>query len=438
MLRVRTSRPVNTNWILAILLLLLVAVVVPAPAYAGKKKKTQPAPAVPQKREPKLEDFDLSKIVFPNPPSIARIRTIGYYVGEKIEKDAKKEKPKSGWMDRLAGSKPVMEDKNVKIPFQLIAPNGITEDSKGWVYTADYRVGAIFMFNPETKESHLIKNREAANFKTINGLATDDADRLFVADSGFHRVLVFNAQHKLDDVIEGGLITPDGLAIDNENRYLYVADVDLDQVLVYDLDSFKLLRKIGTSGKNHELTDPGQFAWPTAVAVDSDNNLYVTDTLNDRVEIFDADGNFISAFGKNCDAPGCFQRPKGIAVDSDGHIWVTDTMSARVQVFNRKGQLLIYFGGYGKYPAEFTNLCGIYIDKNNRVFTSEMQPGRIQIFRYVTDAEADAEKKHREEERTNKAGEQPADKSPNEKGAAPSGATEKQSIAVKKSNSSAP
>ncbi len=435
MLSVIKSRSIAGKMMLGATALLLLTMVIPGPAFAGKKKSA-PAPAAPQRREPRLEDFDLSKIVFPNPPAIARIRTLGYFVGEKIEKDAKKQKPKSSWMDRMAGSKPAMEDKNRKIPFQLIAPNGIAVDSKGLVYTADYRVSGIFIFNPETKESQVLKNRTDANFKTINGVAIDDADRLFVADSGFHHILVFNAQHKVEDVIEGGLITPNGLAVDNENRLLYVADVDLDQVLVYDLDSFKLKRKIGTTGKNHELTDPGQFAWPTAVALDNDQNLYVTDTLNNRVEIFDAEGNFISAFGKNCDAPGCFQRPKGIAIDGDGHIWVTDTMAARVQVFNREGKLLIYFGGYGKYPGQFTDLCNIYIDKNNRVFTSEMQPGRIQIFRYVTDAEADAERTHREEERMKKAGNKPETESPEQKQVAP-GTSEKESVAEKAPGSSA-
>ena len=58
--------------------------------------------------------------------------------------------------------------------------------------------------------------------------------------------------------------------------------------------------------------------------MDKDGNVYVTDTMNNRVEIFDADGKFISTFGKNGDGPGYFARPKGIAVDSDGHIWVAD------------------------------------------------------------------------------------------------------------------
>ncbi len=115
----------------------------------------------------------------------------------------------------------------------------------------------------------------------------------------------------------------------------------------------------------------------------------MTDTLNDRVEIFDADGNFISTFGKNGDGPGCFARPKGIAVDSDGHIWVADEMTDRLQVFNREGRLLTFIGlGHGEMPGQFKALVGVAVDKQNRVFTTEQYPGRMQEFKYITDAEA--------------------------------------------------
>jgi sugar lactone lactonase YvrE len=193
------------------------------------------------------------------------------------------------------------------------------------------------------------------------------------------------------------------MAIDKENRLLYVSDVELDQVLVYDADSFKLLRRIGTTGHSHELTTPGDFAKPTAVAVDKDGNLYVCDTLNNRIEIFDADGKFISTFGKAGDGPGYFARPKGVAIDSDDHIWVADGQTDRVQVFNQEQRLLITFGGHGLLPGQFQGLVSIIADKNNRVFTSEMYPGRVQQFRYVTDAEAEQLKKDKEEQRMKKA-----------------------------------
>jgi DNA-binding beta-propeller fold protein YncE len=214
-----------------------------------------------------------------------------------------------------------------------------------------------------------------------------------------HRVMIFNAKHDVDGQITEGLVDPVGLAIDTTNRFLYVVDTQQDQVIVYDADTLKLLRRIGTGGKNHYLTTPGDFGAPQGIAVDQDGNVYVTDTLNNRVEIFDADGTFISAFGKNGDGPGFFARPKGIAVDGDGHIWVADEVTDRLQVFNREGQLLTYIGqGHGNLPGQFKALVGVAIDKQNRVFTTEQYPGRMQMFRYVTDAEAAAEKAKHEQE----------------------------------------
>ena len=68
----------------------------------------------------------------------------------------------------------------------------------------------------------------------------------------------------------------------------------------------KLKRRIGTGGHKHELTTPGDFARPAGLAVDRDGNLYVADTLNNRIEIFDGDGKFVSTFGKAGDGPGYF------------------------------------------------------------------------------------------------------------------------------------
>jgi DNA-binding beta-propeller fold protein YncE len=303
-------------------------------------------------------------------------------------------------MDRLAGGQSQTEKFNPKtFPFQLIGPYGIAIDSKGLVYVADQKVGGIFIFNTETHDTQMIRNGTEAHFGWINGLAFDDDDRLFVSDGKMHRVLIFNARHELENQVADGLVDPVGIAIDTANRFLYVVDTQQDQVIVYDADSLKLLRRIGTGGKNHFLTTPGDFAAPQGIALDADGDIYVTDTLNDRVEIFDPDGNFISAFGKNGDGPGRFARPKGISIDGDGHIWVADEMQDRLQVFNRDGQLLTYIGtGHGDLPGQFKALVGVAIDKKNRVFTTEQYPGRLQVFQYINDADAAAEKTQREAE----------------------------------------
>jgi DNA-binding beta-propeller fold protein YncE len=393
--------PGKNRMVLALVLAVMVSGT-PARAQKNTNKKTN-APA--QTAQPKRVAFDIRKIVWPNPPAIARIKFENILTGQKIDWAGldTKQKPKQSWMDRLAGAQPDQQVKDVgkKVGFQLIRVYGVAADSKGNIYAADQAVGAIFIFpKTENEPLQLIKNGQDAHLPMINGLAMDDNDRLFLTDLKLHHVLVFNAKHEVESSFGGDqLVSPAGIALDTENRFVYVVDTQQDQVLVFDADSYKLLRRIGTGGKKHTLTSPGDFSLPTHVAVDKEGNVYVTDTLNDRVEIFDADGKFINEFGKPGDGPGHFARPKGIALDCDGHIWVVDEIQNRVQVFDKEGQLLIYFGEQGWYPGQFQAPYGIAYDKqNNRVITSEQFPGRVQVFRYVTDAEAAAEKARREAE----------------------------------------
>ncbi|MGB7866661.1 MAG: 6-bladed beta-propeller [Candidatus Sulfotelmatobacter sp.] len=373
-----------------------------SPAFADDKKAAAPAPP------PGPPKIDTSNIAWPQPPAIARVKYLDYFSAEKKAPEKQKEVKKKSWMDRMAGVDPDEAAKRAgtKPRFALGTPYGLAVDSKGRLYVADTKVGGVFIFDPESKDTSFIKHGVDAKFGRVFGLAIDDADRLFVSDGMYNHVLVFSPEHKLQGQFgEGAMNDPAGLAIDEENRFLYVANTGTDQVLVYDADTLKLLRKIGAAGKNHTSTDPGEFSKPTNVAVDKDGNLYVTDTMNDRVEVFDAEGAFIRTFGKNGDGPGDFTRPKGIAIDCDGHVWVADANMNRVEVFTPEGDLRLIFGGFGWLPGEFEALAGLTIDKQNRVFTSEQFMGRVQMFRYITNAEAQKEYDRRVAEVAKKAGE---------------------------------
>lgn len=377
-------------------MLIVLALLLTLPAFAGKDKNKKGKNAKPEPKPNILERLDYSKIVWPNPPEIARIKYLTLFYGEKYK--SKAQQKKVGWMERLSGVTAGDIPDREKLRFQLVTPYGVAVDSKGRIYVADSKVRVVFITNLENGEVELIKHGVHARFTWPTGLALDDTDRLFLADPGMKRVLVFNKEHKVEATISQGIVSPGGIAVDNENRLLYVPDAELDQVLVFDADPpFKLLRKIGTGGdKEHRQTAPGDFSRPSNVAVDKEGNVYVSDTWNDRIEIFDADGTFIRTWGKAGDGPGYLARPKGIAIDSDGHVWVADTVQDRVQVFTPEGRLLIYLGGHGLLPGQFRSLTGLAIDNQNRVITSEQFPGRVQVFRYVTDAEAAAEKARRE------------------------------------------
>jgi sugar lactone lactonase YvrE len=391
LLRVRTLST-------AFVSLLALAFVLPASVHADKKKPANAPPVKPGDQRVKAY-FDISKIVWPNPPAIARIKFLDLFTGQKIDPSLfEKKKKKKTWMDRMAGVQQTDEIKIDSLPFQLIRTYGVAVDSKGKIYAGDQAVAAVFIFDPEDKEHvEMISNGKQASFGMIAGLAMDDDDRLFVADTKLRHVLVFSPKHEQITVFGSDvLVRPSSLAIDRENRFLYVVDAGNDVVQVFDADTFKLLRHLGKPSHKHDQTDPGTFSLPEGVAVDNDGNVYVTDTFNDRVQIFDADGAFMSMFGKNGDGPADFERPKSIAIDGDGHIWVVDAGQNRVKVFNQQGRLLIYFGEQGYYPGQFMGPWGITIDKFNRVIVSETYPGRVQVFRYVTDSEFEAEEKERE------------------------------------------
>jgi DNA-binding beta-propeller fold protein YncE len=162
-------------------------------------------------------------------------------------------------------------------------------------------------------------------------------------------------------------------------------DSGLNKVFVFDADTYLLLRSFGQ--KSDATLAAGTFDRPTNVAVDSESNVYVVDTFNERIQVFDADGQFVRMFGKEGNVAGTFMRPKGIAIDADNHVYVVDSEFNNIQVFDSEGRLLMFFGTRGDAPGTFTLASGIAIDQQNRVVVSEQWKARIQIFRYLTDAE---------------------------------------------------
>jgi sugar lactone lactonase YvrE len=368
---------------ISLALAMLCAPAVRAQTKPEKKKKetvqAQPAPKPP---------VDTSKLVWPSPPEVARIKWLAQVSGQDdLTPPVPKKKKKVSWMDRLAGIS--LPEEGQKKTLALAKPFGVAADSKGRIYAADTGNAQVFVFDLDKKLVQFLPGK----FTMPMAVTVDDADRVFVVDSKQHQLSVLSANWEVEAVFGGEkLERPVAAAIDNENRFLYVVDAKASRLAVFDADRFTFLRFLGQPS---DPLDPaeGTFSTPLGAAVDTDGNVFVTDTLNDRVQMFDADGGFIQMFGKQGVAAGTFMRAKGIAVDSDGHVYVTDAEFSNVQVFDAEGRALAVFGTHGTEPGQFSLITGIFIDKQNHILVADQWHARVQVFRYFTDEEAEAAKK---------------------------------------------
>ena len=146
---------------------------------------------------------------------------------------------------------------------------------------------------------------------------------------------------------------PSGLAIDSQGN-MVVVDSKNNRVQKYTLDGASFISSFGSEGSGD-----GQFNMPWGIAIDKDDNVYIADWRNDRIQVFNSAGEWQQSIGESGDGVGQFNRPNGVAVDADGDIYVADWMNNRVQVFAPDGRFITLFRGdarpvqVGQGQAEF-------------------------------------------------------------------------------------
>jgi len=145
------------------------------------------------------------------------------------------------------------------------------------------------------------------------------------------------------------------------------------KVAVTDVKGYTLLAAWGASGNGN-----GQFSHAGGIAVSADGYVYVTDVGNNRVEVFDTNGQFVRQWTN--EAWGNLHSPTGITVDKIGRIAVADTDGNRVLLFNSMGTFIGQFGAYQTGPDELIRPMAIAFDSDNRAFIADGSLNRVAIF----------------------------------------------------------
>ncbi|MEM7117926.1 MAG: NHL repeat-containing protein, partial [Chloroflexota bacterium] len=282
---------------------------------------------------------------------------------------------------------------------QLGSTSYLTVDSSGNVYVSDFNRSRIVKFN------------SSGNVITTWGSPGTDADqflgpqgmvvvgnRLYVADRFNVRISVFD--------LDGNFIETWGWGVDDGTNAFQICTVAT------------LPCQTGLFG-----TEAGQFNQPIDIAADSNDNIYVIEEDNQRLQLFDSSGNFIEARGYGVDdgtnvyqictsacqigifgeEAGQFARPFAIAIDSNDNVYISDSRDDRVQKFDSNGDFVFALGwgvdtnsdafeictaasapcqaGHpGDGLGQFNSAEGLAVDANDNLYVADSGNQRIQTF----------------------------------------------------------
>lgn len=314
------------------------------------------------------------RLLWPQPPEVPRYMFSGQLTGESnFVRDGGGESRVGSFFRWIAG---VMSG-DVQ-PVVLQRPQSGMVDESGRVFVTDASRQAVFVFDEPAGRLLVWERADARQgFVAPSGIAAAADGGIWVADAQLALVAHLDRDgNPLQPVGKGILRRPTGVAWDAAGRRLFVADAYAHDIKVFD-PAGNLIESIGRRGDG-----PGEFNFPSHITIAGDE-LYVTDTMNSRVQVIPLSGGAPRIFGERGLYIGNLVRPKGVAVDSEGNVYIVESYYDNLLVFNRKGEFLMPIGGVGYGTGKFYLPAGVWVDGHNRVFVADMFNGRVTVFQFL-------------------------------------------------------
>ena len=295
-------------------------------------------------------------VVYPAPPDTTRIQFLS-----KI----------SGSSDLTHGRKSLAHFITGENEQSMIInkPYGVTM-YKGKIMICDTYIHGLDIIDLDKGKFEQFIPKGRGELKVPINCFTDEKGYLYIADSERKQVVVFDADRKYYDSFGE---TEDFKPVDVfvQGGKVWVADVAGHQIHVYTADSSRTFIR---SFPEVNSKDPESLFSPTNIFV-TDDAVYVSDFGDFRVKVYDHEGKFIRGIGSYGTSVGQFTRPKGIAVDRESNLFVVDAGFENVQIFNNEDKLLMHIGGNYKGLGDMWLPAKVVIDYDNlRYFERIVDP----------------------------------------------------------------
>ena len=259
----------------------------------------------------------------------------------------------------------------LKLPtdYSLGRCSAVATNSKGEIYLLHRGPHPLLCVDADGK---LLRSWGDDLIGTAHGLRVDRHDNVWITDIGRHRVLKFDPTGKLLLALGTGKA---GKGDDEFDRPTDVAFGPMDEVFVTDgygntrvmkfSAAGKLLKSWGTPG-----TKPGEFNVPHSIVIDAKGRLFVGDRENNRIQIFDAEGEWLAEWKGFA--------PYGLALDTDGQLFVADARAHQILRLDSSGKVQQRWGKQGKAPGEFGLPHMLAFDSKGNLIVAEVEGMRFQ------------------------------------------------------------
>jgi len=206
-------------------------------------------------------------------------------------------------------------------------------------------------------------------------VALDGGGRVFVSDIGRHAVDIYDAggnyQSSMAPALKDGW-APLGLRFVGGTLYLTDITESKHRVVALPADG----SAAAAFGKQGQAS--GELSFPNSAIADGDGRVYVGDSNNGRVQVFDRQGQVLNLI------PG-FSLPRGLAIDAEQRLYVVDAVAQEVNVFDAskpQAELLFRFGDFGLGDGQFNYPNDIAIDASGRLYIADRASNRVQVWVY--------------------------------------------------------
>jgi tripartite motif-containing protein 71 len=210
--------------------------------------------------------------------------------------------------------------------------------------------------------------------------------RLIVADDKNHRLVVMDFGGRVLRTVGSGqgargnqFSFPFGVAVDPKGRVFVADDINQRVLRFGPQPEYKYRARWGHYG-----TGAGQLAYPRAIASDATGALYVTNTGNDRIDVFNNTGGLLRSWGVSGRGRGQFNAPLGAGADAGGMRAVADSINGRVEFLNPDGSVATSWGSPSPGPTILRSPVAVAFDAAGDAYVLDRRRGRIFVFARAT------------------------------------------------------